>query len=486
ELGKQLHVVELNIREFSDPLVNWIHVFNSALCGIALYFESLFDRVLIPTDTSHRYQQPLGASRMVDMLWSSEALEIMDHGSRLTRFERTRLLAKSPLAQRTLRVCYMNYDQTYNCGRCPKCISAMITLEALGVREKFTTFPSEFDFSALEDYIPAAQVLMVFWEDLLRGVEECDREDLAEVVRPVLERGERNLADPALIAAREEASSARAEAAAAREDAAAAQAKVREVLGSTSWRLTEPLRRVGIGARKVRSRFRSRADRRQNGAVGPTTPLSERVVAANLTYLNRPKIELLESCIVEVQERAVPGDFLEMGIALGGSGILIANLMEQGRHYHGYDVFGTIPPPSEEDPPLVHERYRTIVEGRSEGIGGDTYYGYIDDLYDRVVASFVAFGQPVDGDRVQLHRGLFEETLHPEGEVAFAHVDCDWYEPVKLCIERIWPHLPSGGVMVFDDYTEYGGCTRAVDEFVAASDDATLRTREPSAVLVKA
>jgi hypothetical protein len=242
EMGKQLHVVEIRIRDFSDPFLDWVFFFNSALCAVALYFESLFDRVLIPTDTNYENQQPLGASRMVDMLWSSEAIEIVDHGSRLSRFERTRLVAKSPLAQRTLRVCYMNYDQTYNCGRCPKCNATMISLEALGVREKFTTFPSEFDFSALKEFTPQVEVIMVFWKDVLRGVEACGREDLARVVRPLLERGARNLADPALIEAQEEA-------AVAREEAVAAQAKVREVLGSTSWRVTEPLRRAGIAAR---------------------------------------------------------------------------------------------------------------------------------------------------------------------------------------------------------------------------------------------
>ncbi len=214
--------------------------------------------------------------------------------------------------------------------------------------------------------------------------------------------------------------------------------------------------------------------------------LAEQVSEANLTYLDRTKIELLESCVREVQGGGVEGDFLEMGIALGGSAILLANQMKRGRHFHGYDVFAMIPPPSEADPPAVHERYRTIAEGRSEGIGGEPYYGYLDDLYERVVASFARFGRPVDGDRVQLHRGLFDDTLRPTDPVALAHVDCDWYEPVKLCIERVWPKLSRGGLMLFDDYTEYGGCTRAVDELAAAQADATLRTREPSAVVVKA
>jgi O-methyltransferase len=216
---------------------------------------------------------------------------------------------------------------------------------------------------------------------------------------------------------------------------------------------------------------------------GEVDDLARRVRDEHLTYLGPEKLELLETCIAEV--RHVPGDFLEMGVALGGSAILIAERMGRRRHFHGYDVFGMIPPPGEQDPPAVHERYRTIAEGRSEGIDGETYYGYLDDLYDRVVAAFGHYGMSVDGERIALHKGLFEDTLHPAGPIAFAHVDCDWYEPVKLCIERVWPRLSPGGLIVFDDYNDWGGCTKAVDEFIAAEPTATLRTTEPTAVLAK-
>jgi hypothetical protein len=242
ELGKPLHVVELKIREFADPLIDWGVFYNSGLCAIALFFESLFDRVLIPTDSDHATQQPLGASRMIDGLWATEALEIVDHGGQLGRFDRTRLLADSQLAQQSLRVCYMNYDRMYNCGRCPKCNLTMLSLEALGARERFPTFPSDFDFSELEEYTPRGTIHLLLWEDCLRGIEACGREDLARVVRPVVERGTRLFADPALAAAQEEA--------------AAAQAQLREVLDSTSWRITEPLRRATSAVRKARARRR--------------------------------------------------------------------------------------------------------------------------------------------------------------------------------------------------------------------------------------
>jgi O-methyltransferase len=224
-------------------------------------------------------------------------------------------------------------------------------------------------------------------------------------------------------------------------------------------------------------RLRSRS--RPNG-IGE---VAKQVRAENLTYLDPAKLELLEACVREV--RGVRGDFLETGVALGGSAIVLSDQMGRRRHFHGYDVFAMIPPPGDADPPAVHERYRTIAEGRSEGIGGDTYYGYLDDLYDRVVAAFSRHGLRVDGERIALHRGLFEDTLWPTSPIALAHVDCDWYEPVKLCIERIWPRLSTGGLVVFDDYNDYGGCTKAVDEFAAAEPTATLRSTTPTAVLVK-
>ena len=48
-----------------------------------------------------------------------------------------------------------------------------------------------------------------------------------------------------------------------------------------------------------------------------------------------------------------------------------------------YDVFGMIPPPGEKDGADVHQRYATIAGGASKGIGGETYYGYRDDLLGR-------------------------------------------------------------------------------------------------------
>ena len=78
-----------------------------------------------------------------------------------------------------------------------------------------------------------------------------------------------------------------------------------------------------------------------------------------------------------------------------------------------YDVFGMIPPPGERDGEDVHRRYATIVEGRSKGIGGETYYGYRDELLTEVTESFARHGLPIADNNVELIQGLFEDTHRP-------------------------------------------------------------------------
>lgn len=200
--------------------------------------------------------------------------------------------------------------------------------------------------------------------------------------------------------------------------------------------------------------------------------VSRAVRREHLTYLTATKLRSLEDCLRRIEAEQVPGRCLELGVALGGSSIVIATLARE-RRFSGYDVFGMIPPPGERDDQRSHERYAVIASGHSQGIAGDAYYGYQPELRQRVVESFARHGLTVGDGRIELVQGLFEDTLHlaEKGPIALAHIDCDWYEPVKLAIERICPELSRGGYLVFDDYLDYGGCRRAVHELLSARDD---------------
>jgi O-methyltransferase len=229
------------------------------------------------------------------------------------------------------------------------------------------------------------------------------------------------------------------------------------------------------GAR-VRHRIR---DRR-------VSAVARRVRRDNLTYLTAAKLRRLERCLAVVERQGIAGDVLEAGVALGGSSIVLAATMGPGRRFFGYDVFGMIPAPSERDDEKSHARYRQIARGLSPGLGGGTYYGYQDDLYGQVVRTFERYGIKVDGRRVSLVPGLFEDSLHPPGPVALAHVDCDWYDAVGCCLARISAVLSPGGFIVLDDYFDYGGCKEATHEFLAAEPSFSFDVYGENAVLRRA
>jgi asparagine synthase (glutamine-hydrolysing) len=215
------------------------------------------------------------------------------------------------------------------------------------------------------------------------------------------------------------------------------------------------------------------------------SPLAGLVRREKLTYLPPTKLRVVEDCLRRVQRTGVPGDLLEFGVALGGSAIVIASQMEPSRQFHGYDVFGMIPPPGAADDERSHRRYREIRDGRAVGIGGDVYYGYRTDLYERVRQAFERFGLRVDDDRIQLHRGLFEETYEADNDrrIALVHIDCDWFEPVRFCLSAIVRRLSPGALIILDDYNDYGGCRRATDGFLATHDRFRLIRHSPNAVL---
>lgn len=203
-------------------------------------------------------------------------------------------------------------------------------------------------------------------------------------------------------------------------------------------------------------------------------PLIDSIRAARLTYCGPPKLENLALAMREVQAAGVTGDYVEAGVALGGSAILLARLKPPHVALKLYDIFGMIPAPGAQDGPDAHARYEVIRSGSSAGLGEDQYYGYADDLLDRVDGNLRTFGVDPQRDNVVLIPGVFEETLRPTHPVAFAHIDCDWYDSVRICIERLMPVLSPGGVIVFDDYNSYSGCRRAVDELRYHRDDLTV------------
>jgi hypothetical protein len=204
--------------------------------------------------------------------------------------------------------------------------------------------------------------------------------------------------------------------------------------------------------------------RKANPSIGRVI---KRVRDAGLTFLSEAALVGLAKAVTEVDRDAVEGSMLEAGTALGGSAVVLAAAKARPRPLSLFDTFGMIPPPSDKDGADVHERYEVIASGRSKGIDGSEYYGYRADLLGEVRQSLANFGFPAEENNVSLVRGLYEDTLHVDGPVALAHIDCDWYDSVTTCLQRIVPYLSPGGRLVIDDYETWSGAHDAVEDFFA-------------------
>lgn len=152
----------------------------------------------------------------------------------------------------------------------------------------------------------------------------------------------------------------------------------------------------------------------------------------------------------------VPGAFVESGVYRGGSaGVLAHHAMKTpDRELWLFDAFAGMPAAAEQDDDRARE-----IEGQYVGSEAQTRR-----ILERV---------GMDPRRTHLEVGWFDDTYQSAdtGEIALLHVDCDFYDPVKLTLETFYPRLVPGAYVVINDYGSYEGCRVATDEFLAQLDE---------------
>jgi asparagine synthase (glutamine-hydrolysing) len=189
------------------------------------------------------------------------------------------------------------------------------------------------------------------------------------------------------------------------------------------------------------------------------------VTKSKLSFLSPVALLDIYNVVSRLEKREIKGVFIEAGCALGGSAIVIAKAKREQRPFYIYDAFGMIPEPSEEDGTDAHNRYDVIKSGQAKGLNENLYYGYEEDLLSKVKENFREFNIDINNDNIHFIKGLYQDSLRINDDVAFAHIDADWYESVITCLAEIEPHLVSGAVLIIDDYNDWEGCKKAVDTY---------------------
>lgn len=186
----------------------------------------------------------------------------------------------------------------------------------------------------------------------------------------------------------------------------------------------------------IRSLFHRSRDRALSLTLSPT---SREVLRQHLTPLTPQKLQIIEHHARLLEKRKIDGDFVECGVNLGGSAIVLSSLLSPSRRFRGYDV--------------VAENPHTL------SMAAD------DHVLNR---TFATFGLEIDNRRigfcyVAVENGLF---LDPDRTIALAHVNCEWPSLGLLYLNAIAPQMAAGGFILVDERNDRGHCRDAIDHFL--------------------
>ena len=190
---------------------------------------------------------------------------------------------------------------------------------------------------------------------------------------------------------------------------------------------------------------------------------------APFTMTSVERMYALFDAVKYVDRAGIPGDIVECGVWRGGSAMLamLAGGQRSQRHLYLYDTFTGMTEPGPEDGRHMH--------GLWEKHQAESGWAYAP--LEEVRNNLLANGTPPD--RFTLVQGKVEDTLPdraPE-RVALLRLDTDWYSSTHHELVHLYPLLAPGGVLIIDDYGEFDGARRAVDEYLEQIEEELLLAR---------
>lgn len=194
------------------------------------------------------------------------------------------------------------------------------------------------------------------------------------------------------------------------------------------------------------------------------------------TMLNDQKLSFLVSGIHYLIENKVEGDIVECGVWMGGSDVLLSNILLEYKDERTFHLFDSFDDPHEPLPVdgawLLNKLGKGVkATGKLQPIKGfykrQTKIGPGDAKHvHNLLANVVGYPK----DKVKIYKGWFQNTIVPNSKnidkIGLLILDCDFYESIKICIENLYSKIVTNGFIVIDDYSPLPGCKKAIDDYL--------------------
>ncbi|MFZ4855249.1 MAG: class I SAM-dependent methyltransferase [Desulfuromonadaceae bacterium] len=179
------------------------------------------------------------------------------------------------------------------------------------------------------------------------------------------------------------------------------------------------------------------------------------------TMLSDERLYSLFNLAKSICEKNIAGNFVECGVAGGGSSALLAYVIKRysrlPRKLFAFDSFCGLPQPTSEDS-------HCGINASECGWGAGTCAAPESSVREACAK--------LDAENMLTTvKGYFEETLPNMrdwvGMIAFLHLDGDWYDSTRTILRNLYDRLVNDAVLQVDDYGYWDGCRKALHEFEA-------------------
>jgi len=195
--------------------------------------------------------------------------------------------------------------------------------------------------------------------------------------------------------------------------------------------------------------------------------LVESIIKEQLSMVNCDGLSATIMACRHVCAMNIDGDFVECGVWRGGNSIVAADVFQRQpdhRIVFLFDTFTGMTKPGEVDVKVssgVSALPKFILSQQNNH--SNWCYASIEDVRENFS------NYDIDTSRVRFIKGDILRTLENSAnlpdKISVLRLDTDWYDSTKKELEVLWPRLVKGGILIIDDYGNWQGAKKAVDEF---------------------
>lgn len=187
----------------------------------------------------------------------------------------------------------------------------------------------------------------------------------------------------------------------------------------------------------------------------------------NLSMCSYSRLAATAMACKYICENNTEAVFVECGVWRGGNGIIAAAIFEKYKtpyKIYLFDTYKGMTKPTKEDKKIsggeLALKLFTLKKGK---VFNDWCYAPIEQVKD----NFKKYGLLnkniffIEGD---ITKTLLKSENTP-GIISILRLDTNWHKSTKIILEKLYPKLKIGGVLLSNDYAFWSGSKKAIDDY---------------------